>query len=203
MAYRGDIGNKEQKAEFTSLLPSQKLNTITLEEALQLFQYPRVIAAHEGKEVVVNRGQYGPYVALMGVDAQGKDKRELIASLQDGDDPATITKERALSLLYARKEFLDNRNIADLGGGIKVLNGKYGPYVTDGKRHASIPKGTDPKMVDKAEAIRLMDEREANPPKQGGGKGKWKGKGGKFRGKKGGGKSSDTPKDSPYDDLPM
>lgn len=195
MAFKGNRENKEEKLEFASLLPGQTINTITLAEALGLFQFPKTLGNHEGKDVVVNRGQYGPYASWDGTKA----------SLEKEDDIATIDFDRALGLVLARRELLANRNIADLGEGVKVLNGRFGPYVTDGKLNASVPKDKDPRAITLIEARRILEEYEALKGKGGGFKGKKFGKGGKHGKFKKGGKSGEdkTSPSSSVDDLPM
>lgn len=180
VAFKGDHANKEVKLEFASLNDDQHIDRITLEQALALFQYPKLLGQHEGQDVLVNRGKFGPHVVLV-----QKDGKKLYASIPEGTSIESVDREKAVSLLLEKKSFLDNRNIAELKGGIKVLNGSYGPYVTDGKRNASIPKGIDPKSVTAEDAIRIMDENDARKASGGGhrgksfkkgGKGKWKGK---------------------------
>jgi DNA topoisomerase-1 len=202
VAFKGNPANKEEKLEFASLLENQHLNSITLEEALQLFAFPKTLGHYEGKVVVVNRGKFGPYVVMENPGEKSKEGR-IIASLPEGEDPNAIGFDRAVELLVAKKSLIENRDIADLGDGIKVLNGNYGPYIQKGDLRASVPKGTDPKSVTKEEALRILADREAKKGKGGGGN-RFGKKGGKFKkGKKGGNDDSTASSGSQFDDLPM
>ncbi|WP_348672426.1 topoisomerase C-terminal repeat-containing protein, partial [uncultured Abyssibacter sp.] len=135
------IGSKddEDKPKFASLRPGQRLDKITLDEALALFQLPRDMGeTPAGEEMQVNVGRFGPYVRY------GKK----FASLGKEDDPYTVTRERCLELVAAKKKLDAEREIHVWEDeGIKVLNGRYGPYITDGKKNAKIPKDTDPKSL--------------------------------------------------------
>jgi DNA topoisomerase-1 len=181
VAFKGDHANKEVKLEFASLNDDQHIDRITLEQALELFQYPKTLGKHEGQDILVNRGKYGPHVVLIQTDG-----KKLYASIPEGTAIESVDLAKATSLLVEKKSFMDNRNIAELKGGIKVLNGSYGPYVEKDGERASIPKGVDPKSITAEEAIRLIEERKAAKATGGGnhrgksfkkgGKGKWKGK---------------------------
>ena len=135
------IGSKddEDKPKFASLRPGQRLDKITLDEALALFQLPRDMGeTPEGEEMQVAVGRFGPYVRY------GKK----FASLGKDDDPYTVSRERCLELVAAKKKLDAEREIHVWEDeGIKVLNGRYGPYITDGKKNAKIPKDTDPKSL--------------------------------------------------------
>ncbi len=135
------IGTKddEEKPKFAGLRKGQKMDTIKLPEALELFKLPRKLGEMEdGYAITAKIGPFGPYVqyAVKG-----------FVSLKE-DDPYLIELPRALELIRLKKEADANRLIQDFGvDDIKVLNGRYGPYITDGKRNARIPKDTDPKAV--------------------------------------------------------
>jgi len=192
VAFKGHRENKEEKLEFASLLPGQQIGTITLGEALGLFQFPKTLGQHEGKDVIVNRGPYGPFAAWDGVKA----------SLDKEDDITSIDFERALSLVKARKELQANRIVADLGEGIQILNGKYGVYVTNGKINATVPKSKDPKAMGLVEARRLLEEHEALKGSGHGGGKRFGGKKGSFKGKNNKAGKKDKSHNS-VDDLPM
>jgi DNA topoisomerase-1 len=134
------IGTKddEEKPRFAGLRPGQKMDAITREEALFLFQLPRKLGqTAAGEEIVANTGRFGPYVKY----------GPKYVSLKT-DDPYTVTLERALEVIR-EKEIADaNRLIRDFpDAGIQVLNGRYGPYVKDKTRNAKIPKDRDPKSL--------------------------------------------------------
>lgn len=143
------IGTKddEEKPKFASLRPHQRIATITLEEALELFTLPRKLGeTPEGEPVEANVGRFGPYVKY----------GSKFASLGKDDDPYTIELPRALEIIADKKLADKNRIINDFGDGIQVLNGRYGPYVSDGKKNAKIPKETDPKTITHEQAIEMI-----------------------------------------------
>ncbi|WP_024325912.1 DNA topoisomerase I [Thioalkalivibrio sp. AKL19] len=135
------IGTKddEEKPRFAGLLPGQKMDKITLDEALELFKLPRDLGeTPEGEPVMVNIGRFGPYVKY----------GSKYASLGPDDDVWTIELPRALEIVAEKKKKDAERFIKSFDDeGIQVLNGRYGPYVTDGNKNAKIPKETDPKSL--------------------------------------------------------
>ena len=147
------IGSKddETKPRFAGLRPEQKPDTVTLEEVLELFKLPRVLGKTEAdEEIAAGIGRYGPYIRY------GK----AYVSLPPVDDPYTVTLARAQALIAEKK----NREIkvfAELG--IRVLNGPYGPYVTDGKKNAKIPKDKVPAELTQEDCQKLI----ATAPKRG------------------------------------
>jgi DNA topoisomerase I len=144
------IGTKddEEKPTFASLHPGQSMHTITLEQALELFKLPRVLGTSEDgeEELSVGIGRFGPFVK------QGS----VYASLKKEDDPYTIELPRAQELMREKKEFLANRIVHDFGNGVQILNGRYGPYITDGEKNARIPKDREPKSLTLAECTELL-----------------------------------------------
>ncbi|WNL46502.1 DNA topoisomerase I [Dyella sp. BiH032] len=151
------IGDKDQdeKLQFASLRPGQSMHTITLDEALELFKLPRKLGLSEsGEEVSVGVGRFGPFVK------QGN----TYASLKAEDDPYTIELPRALQIVREKLELLANRVIQDFGNGVQVLNGRFGPYITDGEKNARIPKDQDPKTLTEAQCVELL---AAAPVKKG------------------------------------
>ena len=122
----------EEKPKFASLRPGQKLDTITLEEALDLFQLPRDMGeTPEGEKLTVAIGRFGPYVKY----------GDKFVSLGKDNDPYTVDLETCLRLVAEKKERDANRLILNFKeAGIQVLNGRYGPYVTDGEKNARVPK---------------------------------------------------------------
>jgi DNA topoisomerase I len=134
------IGTKddEDKPRFAGLRPGQKMDAVTHEQALELFKLPRKLGATAaGEEITTNVGRFGPYVKY----------GAKYVSLKT-DDPYEITPERALEVIK-EKEIADaNRLILDFpDAGIQVLNGRYGPYITDKQRNAKIPKDKEPKSL--------------------------------------------------------
>ncbi|MEP6547683.1 MAG: DNA topoisomerase I [Gammaproteobacteria bacterium] len=134
------IGTKddEEKPRFAGLRPGQKMDAITHEQAMELFKLPRKLGTTAtGEEITTNVGRFGPYVKY----------GAKYVSLKS-DDPYEITPERAHEVIR-EKEIADaNRLILDFpDAGIQVLNGRYGPYITDKARNAKIPKDKDPKSL--------------------------------------------------------
>ncbi|MDZ7752112.1 MAG: DNA topoisomerase I [Gammaproteobacteria bacterium] len=138
----------EEKPRFAGLRPGQRLDAITLEEALTLFQLPRQLGeTAEGEEVSANVGRFGPYVRY----------GSKFVSLKKEDDPYTVTLERALELIAEKREQDANREIKVFSeDGIKVLRGRYGPYVSDGKKNARIPKDKEPEDLDLEQCKALL-----------------------------------------------
>ncbi|MEO5561243.1 MAG: DNA topoisomerase I [Dokdonella sp.] len=163
------IGTKddEDKPKFASLRTGQSMHTITLPEALELFKLPRNLGAGEdGEDITVGVGRFGPFVK------HGTN----YASLKPEDDPYTIELERALFLIREKAEIAANRIIKDFGNGIQVLNGRYGPYITDGEKNAKIPKDKEPSELTEAECADLIAAAPFRPKRGGGRFGKGKGK---------------------------
>jgi DNA topoisomerase-1 len=143
------IGTKDDadKPRFAGLRPGQKMDTITHAEAIELFKLPRKLGTTpDGEEITTNVGRFGPYVKY----------GAKYVSLKI-DDPYEITPERALEVIR-EKEIADaNRLILDFpDAGIQVLNGRYGPYITDKSRNAKIPKDKDPKSLTLEECQALL-----------------------------------------------
>jgi len=155
------IGTKddEDKPRFASLRPGQSIHTITLEDALQLFKLPRDLGvAPDGVMITAGVGRFGPFVKHGSV----------YASLKTDDDPYTIELARALELLHEKAELARNRLIASFrDGAIQVLNGRYGPYITDGEKNARIPKDRDPKSLTEAECAELLASAPVRPKRGG------------------------------------
>jgi DNA topoisomerase-1 len=141
--------------QFASLLPGQSMHTITLEDALELFKLPRHLGADaDGEEISAGIGRFGPFVK----------KGKLYASIKGDESAYTITLERARELIREKQELIANRVITDFGDGIQVLNGRYGPYITDGEKNAKIPKDREPKSLTHDECKVLI---EAAPARRG------------------------------------
>ena len=153
----GSAGD-EDKPRFASLGRDQRVNTITLEEALALFELPRELGrTPDGEPVLANVGRFGPYVKY----------GSKFASLGPDDDPHRIDLARALEIVAEKKRDDAQREIKEFdGGAIRILKGRYGPYLTDGKKNARVPKGRDPALIDLAEARRLIEAAPARRPRR-------------------------------------
>ncbi len=143
------IGTREDedKPQFASLRPGQSMHTIELDEALELFKLPRTLGqADDGEEVSAGIGRFGPFVK----------KGSTYASLPREEDPHTVSFERAMELIREKLEMLANRVIREFDSGVQVLNGRYGPYITDGEKNARIPKDREPASLTEAECSELL-----------------------------------------------
>jgi DNA topoisomerase-1 len=153
------IGTKDdvEKPRFAGLRPGQKMDAITMADAMELFKLPRALGQTAAGEVIVaNIGRFGPYVKY----------GSKYVSLKE-DDPYTVTLERALEVIRLKQEADANRIIADFGvDNIQVLNGRYGPYITDGKKNAKVPKEREPKSMTLDECRTLL----AQAPERGKGR---------------------------------
>ncbi len=153
----------EEKPTFAPLRKGQSMETITLEDALELFKLPRHLGATpEGEEMIAQIGRFGPYIKV------GSKYYSLKV-----DDPYTVTHERGLEIIQEAKD----KEAASIlktfpGTDIIVKVGRYGPYITDGKKNAKIPKGVEPQNLDEATVKDLIEKA---PEKK---KGGWK-RGGK------------------------
>ena len=146
------IGDTENggKPRFASLAKDQLLETITLEEALNLFRLPRSLGMHEGSEMVVGIGRFGPYVRYAGK----------FFSLKKGvDDPYSIEAERAVEIIREKGESDKKKVIKDFGE-IQLLNGRYGPYITKDKKNYRIPKGTNAEKLTREECAAIIEKAE-------------------------------------------
>jgi DNA topoisomerase-1 len=154
------IGTKddEDKPKFAGLHPGQKLATITFEEAMQLFKLPRELGVSaEGDLLIAKMGPWGPYVTY-GKQPDGKD---LNVSIK-GENPFDITLEQAAEFVKQKKIDDANRLILDFpDDGIQVLNGRYGPYVTNKEKNARVPKDRDPKTLTLEECKEMIENAPA------------------------------------------
>ncbi len=149
------IGTKddEEKPKFSSIPEGKSMKTITLEEALELFKLPReVCITPEGESVSANFGRFGPYLRI------GK----LFVSIPSEYDPFSIPEDVAQELVATKKKAEAEKMIQIWDDSdIQVLNGRYGPYITDGKKNAKIPKDKDPKKLTLKECEKLIKEAPA------------------------------------------
>ncbi len=150
----------EDKPKFASLRPGQSMHTITLEEAIDLFRLPRALGEDKGEEVSVGIGRFGPFAK----------RGSVYASLKKEDDPYTIDLARAVFLIEEKEEIARNRIIKEFDDSdIQVLNGRYGPYLSDGKLNGKIPKDREPASLTLEEVVKLMEET-GKPMRKGFGK---------------------------------
>jgi len=156
------IGDKDtdEKLEFASLRPGQSMHTITLEDALELFKLPRKLGENAGHEVSVGIGRFGPFAK----------RGTTYASLTKEDDPYTIDLARAVFLIEQKEEIARNRIIRQWDGSdVQVLNGRFGPYISDGKLNGKIPKDREPASLSLGEATQFLADT-GKPVRRGFGK---------------------------------
>ncbi len=156
MLQMGETPDKKDKEapkpRFAPMPEGAKLDDVTLKEALPMFKLPREVGKTTDEQVITaDIGRFGPYVKV----------GSLFVSIKD-HDPFTITEKEARTLIAAKQKMERERVIADFGD-IQVLNGRFGPYVSDGKTNAKISKEDDPKKLTEADAIKLLTERANNP----------------------------------------
>ena len=144
------IGSAEDgnKPRYASLTKNQLIETITMEEALNLFRLPRSLGIHDDEEIIVGIGRFGPYIRY---------KNKFFSLKKGVDDPYSITSARALELIAEHNENDKKKTIKDFGD-ILVLNGKYGPYLSKDKKNYRLPKGTDTEKLTKEDCIDIIEK---------------------------------------------
>ncbi|MGB1932162.1 MAG: type I DNA topoisomerase [Flavobacteriales bacterium] len=157
MAQIGEASD-EKKPRFASLLASQSITTITLEETLELFKLPRTVGEFEGEAVVAAIGRFGPYLRFKG--------KFVSIKKDDGDEPLTIEIDRAIELILAHRKIEAERIINRFEGEplVQVLNGRYGPFIQIGegarknKTNVKIPKDVEPKSLTREMCLELAEK---------------------------------------------
>ena len=154
MVQVGDEREDGEKPEFASLKANQSINSISLEDALELFKLPRILGEYEEQSVRANIGRYGPYVQL------GK----LFVSLPKEDDPMTVNLDRAIELIKVKQEEEKNKIIKLFpeNEDVQLLNGRYGAYLKIGRDNFRLPKDKDPKELSLEECLEIAE----NQPKK-------------------------------------
>ena len=154
MAQLGDREDPEKR--YAGLRKGQLLESITLEEALQLFRLPRELGLYKESTVVVTTGRYGPYVKWDGKNV----------SLDKTDDPYSVSLEKAILLIEQAAEREAQKYVLEFPEeGIQVLRGRYGPYIKYNKKNYRIPKGTDPENLTLEDCRALIQKKEHEPKK--------------------------------------
>ncbi len=149
------LASDTEKPRFAQLQKGQSIDTITLEEALELFALPRTLGEYEETPIVVNVGRFGPYVQL------GK----LYVSLPNGADPMALTLEEGIELIEKKRQFEQQRQIKTFteNPDVEILNGRYGPYIAMGGKNYKIPTGTDPASLDLAACMAIIEKAAEKP----------------------------------------
>lgn len=149
----------EEKPKFAGLRKNQSIETITLEEALKLFEYPRILGNYEDNEVSVAIGRFGPYVKH-----DGK-----FVSIKKDNDPASIKLEKAIELIEEKRKAEREKIIKEFDDGgkkVQVLNGRYGAYLAIDKQNYKIPKGTDAAALTLEECLTIAKDPKNMPKKR-------------------------------------
>ena len=150
-----DLKDEDAKPEYAALLKGQKLESITLEEALELFKLPREVGEYEGEKVIAAIGRFGPYV-------RHKSKFYSLGKLYD---PHTITIEEAIEVIEAKRKADREKLIKTFEEDpeMQILNGRWGPYIKKGKTNFKIPKGTEAKELSYEDCLEIIKENESKP----------------------------------------
>ncbi len=150
MLQRGEASD-DDKPDFAPLPTGATLETVTLEQALEMFKLPRTVGkTDDGQEIQANIGRFGPYIQVA----------KTFVSIKP-IDPMKITEQEARKLYKEKLNKDAKKHIQKFKGGLEVLNGPYGPYITDGKKNARIPKETDPTKLTEADAKKMLAEAPA------------------------------------------
>lgn len=149
----------EEKPTFASLQKDQSITTITLEEALKLFDLPREIGMFEDKKVTIGVGRFGPYIK----------HNSMFVSLPKDKDPYTITLEEAIPLILDKRKKEQEKLIKtfEQDENIQILNGRFGPYISYNKTNYKIPKTTDPKTLSYEDCMKIIEETDKKDSKKG------------------------------------
>ena len=151
MLQLGSNENPDDKPQFAPMPAGKKIETVTLDDALHAFKLPRLVGqTPEGQVIKANIGRFGPYIQI--------DK--LFVSIKPLD-PHTITLDEAMELYNSKLKADAEKNIADFGDGLKVLKGRFGPYITDGVKNAKIPKDIDPASITHDQAKEMIAKAPA------------------------------------------
>jgi DNA topoisomerase-1 len=150
----------EDKPKYSKLRPDQRMETITLQEALDLFKMPRKIGFYEEKEMTIGIGRFGPYIR--------HDSK--FYSLSKEDDPYTVTDERAVEVILAKRKMEAERTIKIIPHDpeIQILKGRYGPYLASGGNNYKIPKNMEPADLKLDDCLKIMNDKDALMKKRGG-----------------------------------
>jgi len=157
LAQIGDT-DSEEKPRFVGLRKNQSIDTITFEEAIKLFDFPRTLGEYEENEVSVAIGRFGPYVKF---DSK-------FYSLKKDDNPADISLDRAIEIILEKQQAEREKLIKkfDQDEDVQLLNGRYGPYLVIKKQNFKLPKGVDPSALSLEECYKISEDPKNMPKKR-------------------------------------
>lgn len=151
MLQLGDGENEDEKPRFAPLPEGTSIETVTVEQAAEMFKLPRIVGKTEkGEEIKANIGRFGPYVQI---------DKEFFSIKKYEYDPLTVTEEEARKVIDEIREF--RKPIKVFESGIEIVRGPYGPYLKKDKTNARIPKGTEPEDITEEQAIELIEKAPA------------------------------------------
>lgn len=150
MLQKGDSNQPDAKVTFANLPAGTTIESVTLEQATKMFSLPRTVGqTADGQEIVANIGRFGPYIKI----------GSLFVSIKP-ESPFEITEAKARELYQAKLDAEAAKHIAEWGD-IQVLNGRYGPYITDGTKNVKIPKDIEPKSITEEQAKEILSKAPA------------------------------------------
>ncbi len=159
---------KAPKPKTASLFKSMALDTVTFDEALRLLALPRVVGDDpDGNEIIAANGRYGPYIQRVvegKKDSRSLDAEEQLFTVTVDDAMKKFAEPKRRGRAAAKPPLAELGEHPDSGAAIRLLDGRFGPYVTDGTTNASLPRGKDPDHVTLEEAVALLRERAAKGP---------------------------------------
>jgi DNA topoisomerase I len=149
----------EEKPKFAALKKGQTLENITLDDALDLFKLPRTIGTYEGEDLVVSTGRFGPYVR----------HKSKFYSLGKDNDPLSIEAPKAIEIIEKKRKLDKEKTIKTFeeDDSVKVLNGRWGPYISINKNNYKIPKDVDPKSLTLKDCMKIAEAAGKNETKGG------------------------------------
>lgn len=154
MLQKGDSNQPDAKVTFANLPAGTTIESVTLEQATKMFSLPRTVGqTADGQEIVANIGRFGPYIKV----------GSLFVSIKP-ESPFEITEAKARELYQAKLDAEAAKHIAEWGD-IQVLNGRYGPYITDGTKNVKIPKDVEPKSITEEQAKEILSKAPAKTAK--------------------------------------
>lgn len=159
MLQKGDSSQADAKLLFANMPAKTSIDTVTLEQAIKMFSLPRLVGQTEdGKDIIANIGRFGPYIKVDNLFVSIKPK-----------SPFEISLDQARELYQEKLAQEAQKNIADFGD-IKILNGRFGPYITDGTKNVKVPKDTDPQTMTKEDAKNMLNNAPTKPKRTSRGK---------------------------------
>jgi DNA topoisomerase-1 len=156
-------GTKGEKPKRASLFADMTPESVTLEEAVALLALPRVVGEAEGVEITAQNGRYGPYLKK-GTDTRSLESERQIFDVTLDQAEAIFAQPKRRGRGAPKPPLADLGTHPDSGAPVRVLEGRWGPYVTDGSTNASLPRGVAPEELDIERAVELLREREARGP---------------------------------------